>query len=98
MTAVFATAAAVLLSAVPALFIVMPLNFWASRLAVWLRALIAAVIPAYLFAYLWHGVASGEPPLSETKRLESTLIFACVQFGIGFIAAFLSARRYPVPE
>ena len=98
MTAVFAIAAAVLLLAVPALFVAMPLNFWAAGLAVWLRALIAAVIPASLFAYLWHGVASGEPPLSETERLVSTLIFACVQFGFGFIAAFLSARRYPVPE
>ena len=88
----------VLFLAVPALFCVIPLNYFVTRTSVSLRALIAAIIPAALFAPIFYGIASGEPPLSEAERIEVALKAAGLQFAIGFVAAFLSARRHPVPE
>ena len=84
--------------AVPALFCVIPLNYFATRVSVWLRAMIAAIIPVALLAPIFYGIASGDPPLSEAERIEVALKAAGLQLAIGFIAAFLSARRHPVPE
>ena len=87
-----------LIMAVPALFCVIPLNYFAKKLRVWLRALIAAIFPAALFAPLYWEIASGEPPMSDFERVGAAASLAGIQFVSGFIAAFLSARRHPVPE
>ena len=84
--------------AVPALFCVIPLNYFATKVSVWLRALIATIIPAALFVPIFYGIASGEPPMSEAEWIGVALKVASLQLAIGFIAAFLSARRHPVPE
>lgn len=89
---------AALLLAVPALFCVIPLNYFATKVSVWLRALIASILPAGLFAPIIFGIASGEPPMSEAERIGVAVNAAGLQFAIGFLAAFISARRHPVPE